>query len=177
MHGCESWTIKKAECQRIDAFELWCWRRHFRVPWTVRRCNQSILKEIIGRTGWVQSNDLEDHWVFFGRTNVETETPILFPPGGKNWVIWKDRDAGKDWRQEEKEITEDEMVGWHHRLNGHEFEPAPGVGYGQGGLVCCSPRGCKESDMTEQLNWTDNGGFCHLSNCIVAFFGQDLLTS
>ena len=80
---------------------------------------------------------------------------ILWPPDAKKWLIWKDPDAGKDWRWEEKGTTEDEMVGWHHRINGHEFEQAPGVDDGQGGLACCSPWGRKESDTTEQLNWTD----------------------
>ena len=100
MYGCESWTIRKAECQRIDAFELWCWRRLLRVPWTARRSNQSILKEI----------SLGVH----GRTDVEAETPILWPPDAKNWLLGKDPDAEKDWRQEEKGTTENEMVGWHH---------------------------------------------------------------
>ena len=107
MNGCESWTIKKAERQRTDAFELWCWRRLLRVPWTARRSNQSILKEI---------------WIFTGRTVAEAETPILWPPNTKSWLIWKDPDAGKDWRQEEKGMTEDEMVGWHYQYYGHEFE-------------------------------------------------------
>ena len=93
-------------------------------------------------------------WIFTGRTDVEVETPILQPPDVKNWLIWKDTDAGKDWRQEEKGTTENEMVGWHHRLDGHEFEWTPGVGDGQGGLACCDSWGHKESDMTEQLNWT-----------------------
>ena len=88
-------------------------------------------------------------WIFIGRTDIEAETPILWPPYAKSWFIWKDPDAGKDWRQEEKGMTEDEMVGWHHRLNGCEFEWTPGVGDGQGGLACCSPCGRKESDMTE----------------------------
>ena len=92
-------------------------------------------------------------WIFIGSTDAETETAILWPPGAKNWLIGKDPDAGKDWGQEEKGATEDEMVGWHHRLNGHEFEQAPGVGDRQGSLVCCSPWGRKESDMTEWLNW------------------------
>ena len=91
-------------------------------------------------------------WILTGRTDPEAETRILWPPDSKSWLIWKDPDAGKDWRREEKGTTEDERVGWHHRLNGHEFEQAPGVGDGQGGLECCSPRGCKESDTTEQ--WT-----------------------
>ena len=95
-------------------------------------------------------------WIFIRRTEVEAETPILWPPDAKSWLIWKDPDAGKDWRLEEMGTTEDEMVGWHHRLNGHEFEQAPGVGDGQGSLVCCSPWGREEwewlSDWTE-LNW------------------------
>ena len=94
-------------------------------------------------------------WIFTGRTEVEAETPTLWPPDVKNWLVWKDPDAGKDWKWEEKGMTEDEMVGWHHRLNGHEFEWTPGVGNGQGGLACCSPCCCKVSDMTEQLNWTE----------------------
>ena len=94
-------------------------------------------------------------WIFIGRTDAEAETPILWPPNVKYWLIRKDPDAGKDWRQEEKGTTEDEMVGWHHWFNGHEFEQAPGDCDGQGSLVCCSPWGSKESDMTEQLNWTE----------------------
>ena len=91
-------------------------------------------------------------WIVIGR--ADAETPILWPPDAKKWLNGKDRDAGKDWRQEEKGMAEDEMVGWHHRLNGHEFEQALGVGDGQRGLACCSSWGHKESDMTEQLNWT-----------------------
>ena len=94
-------------------------------------------------------------WVFIGRTDAEAATPILLLPDVKNWLIWKDPDAGKDWGQEEKGTTEDEMVGWHHWLDGHEFEQAPRVGDGQGSLVCCSPWGRKELDMTEWLNWTE----------------------
>ena len=92
-------------------------------------------------------------WKFFGRTDGEAETPTLWPPDAKNWLIWKDPDAGKDWRQEEKGTTQDEMVGWHHWLNGHEFGWTPGVGDGQGGLSL----GCKESGTAERLNWTDDG--------------------
>ena len=110
MYGCENWTIKKAEHWRIDAFELWCWRRLLRVPWTARRSNQSILKEI------------SPEYSLEGLTDAEAETPILWSPDAKNWLIGKDPDAGKDWRREEKGITEDEMVGWHHWLNGHEFD-------------------------------------------------------
>ena len=92
-------------------------------------------------------------WIFTGRTDVEAETPILWPPDAKNWLIWKDSDAGKDGRLEKKG-TEDEMVGWHHQLHEHEFEQALGVGDGQGSLACCTPWGRKKLDMTEWLNWT-----------------------
>ena len=139
MYGCESWTTKKAEHQRIDAFEPWCWRRLLRVPWI---SNQSILKEIS------PGCSLEG-------LRLKLKLPIFWPPDAQSWLIWKDSDAGKDWRQEEKGTTEDEMVGWHQRLNRHEFERAPGVGDGQGGLACCNSWGCKESDKTERLNWTE----------------------
>ena len=95
-------------------------------------------------------------WIFIGRTDAEAEIPVLWPLDAKNWLIGKDPDAGKDWRWEEKGMTEDKMVGWHHRLDGHKFEEAPGVGDGQGGLACCSPWGLKESDTTEWLNWTEH---------------------
>ena len=98
-------------------------------------------------------------WIFTGRTDAEAETPVLWPPDGKNWLTRKDPDAGKDWRHNEKGTTENKMIGWHHWLDEHEFEPAPGVGDGQGSLDCFSPQGCKESDTTEWLNWTDS------SNC------------
>ena len=92
-------------------------------------------------------------WTFIGRTDAGA--PILLPPDMKSQLIGKDPDTGKDWGQEEKGVTEDEMVEWHHWLNGHEFEQTPGNSEGQGSLACCSSWGCKESDMTEQLNWTD----------------------
>ena len=91
-------------------------------------------------------------WMFIGRTSAEAETPILWPPDVKSWLIRKDPDAGKDWRQKEKGTTEDEMVGWHYWLNGHESEQVPGDGKGQRSLECCSPWGPKDLDMTEQLN-------------------------
>ena len=108
MFRCDCWTIKKAERQRINAFELWCWRRLLRVSWTAKRSNQSILKEISPECS------LEGLMLKL--------KPILWPPDVKRWLIWKDPDAGKDWGREEKGTTEDEMVGWHHQLNGHEFE-------------------------------------------------------
>ena len=139
MYGCESWTVKKAERRRIDAF------------WTVvlEKTLESPLafKEIqpVHPKG-------DQSWVFTGRTDVEAETPILWPPDSKSWLIWKDPDAGKDWGQE-KGTTEDEMVGWHHQLDRHGFGWTPGFCDGQGGLVCCGSWDCKESDTTEQLNW------------------------
>ena len=159
MYGYESWTIKKAECRRIGVFEVWCWGRLLRVPWTARRSNQSIP---VGNQSWI----------FTGRTDAEAETPVLWPPDAKNWLIGKDPDAGKDWRWEEKGTTEDEMVWWYHLLDGHEFEQAPGDGDGQGGLVYYSPWCGKESDMTEQLNWTiirPLMNFCVLSLSHIVF--------
>ena len=97
----------------------------------------------------------DQSWLFTGRTDAEAETLVLWPPHAKSWFTGKDPDTGKDWGQEEKGTTEDEMAGWHHRLSGHEFEWTPGVGDGQGGLACCDSWGRKESDMTERLNWTD----------------------
>ena len=97
----------------------------------------------------------DQYWVFIGRTDIEAKTPLLLPPDVKSCFIWKDPDAGKDWGQEEKETTEDDMIGSHHRLSGHGFGWTPGVGDGQGGLACCSSWGRKKSDMTEQLNWTE----------------------
>ena len=99
------------------------------------------------------NNPVYQSWVFTGRTDVEAETPTLWPPDVESGLIWKDPDAGKDWGQEEKGTTEDEMAGWHHRLDGHGFGWTLGVGAGQGGLSCCSSWGRKESDMTEWLNW------------------------
>ena len=127
MYGCEHWIARKAECQRIDDFELWCWRRLLRVPWTARRSNQS------------KGNQL---WIFIGRIDAEAEAPILWPSDVKSWLTEKDPDAGRDWRQGVKRTAEDEIVGWHHWLNGHEFEQVAGDGEGQGSLVCCSPWGC-----------------------------------
>ena len=160
MYGCESWTIKKAECRRIDTFELWCWRRLLRVPWTARKSNQSILKEI--------GPSLEGLMLKL--------KPVLWPPDAKSWVTGKDPDAGKDWGQEEKGTTEDEMVGWHHRLNGHRFEWTPGVGDGQEHLACCSSRGGKEPDTTERLNWTEvlnNKG--KLEDCVARLIFSSLM--
>ena len=139
IYGCESWTIKKAECEKIDAFELWRWRRLLGVSWTARRLNQSILKVISPE-------------YLLKILMLKAEVPILWPPDAKSWLIWKDPNAGKDWGQEEKGTTEDEMVGWHHWLNRHEFESILGVDDGQGGLVSCSLWSRKDFITTEQPN-------------------------
>ena len=140
MYECESWTIKKVENWRIDAFELWCWRT-LESPLDCKEIQPVHPKGDQSR-------------IFIRRADAEAETTIFWPPEVKNWFIGKDLDAGKDWRQEEKGMTEDEMVGWHRWFNGHEFEKAPGVGDGQGSLVCNSPWGHNESVMTERVNWT-----------------------
>ena len=141
MYGCEISSIMKAECQRIDAFELWCWRRLLRVPWTARRFNQSILKESSPDFHWKD-------WCWSWNFNT-------LATWYEELTNWKDPDAGKNWLWEEQETTEDEIVGWHHLLDGHEFEQALEVGDGQECLACCSPWSCKESDMTEWLSWTE----------------------
>ena len=141
MYVCESWTIKKAECWRIDAFELWCWRRLLRVPWTARRSNQSVLRKPV-------LNIYGKNWCWSWNSNTLATWWEELTHWKRPWC-WERLKAGREGRRE------DEMVGWHHRLNGHESEQAPGVGDGQGSLACCSPWGCKELDTIDQLNWTD----------------------
>ena len=143
MYGCEIWTIKKADCQRINAFELCGVGEDFWESLGLqRRSNQSNPKG-------TQS------WIFIGRTDAEAETSVFWPPHAMSWLIGKDPDVGRYWGQEEKGMTEDEMAGWHHWLNGRESEWALGVGDGQGGLVCCNLWDHKEWDTTEQLNWAE----------------------
>ena len=142
MYGCGNWSTKKSERWRIDAFELWCWRRLLRVPWTARRSIQSILKEIspgCSLEGLMLKLKLQYFGHLMQRADSLEKTLMLEGIGG----------------QEEKGTTEDEMAGWHHWLNGREFEWTPGVGDGQGGLACCDSWVRKESDTTEQLNWTE----------------------
>ena len=134
IYGWESWARKKTEHQRIDAFKLWCWS-HLDIK---------KIKPVIPKGN--------QPWIFIGRTDAEAEAPILWPPDVKSRLTGKDSDIGKYWGQEEKRMTKDEMVGWHHWLNGHEYEQTPGDGEGQGRLACCIAWGCKELDMTEQLN-------------------------
>ena len=131
----ESWALKN-----------WCF-------WTV------VLEETLeSPLDWQEIQPVhpkDQSWVFIGGTDVEAETPVLWPPDAKRWLILKDPDAGKDWGQEEKGTTEDEMVGWHHRHDGYGFGWTPGVGDGQGGLACCDSWGREKLDMTEPLNWTE----------------------
>jgi len=142
IYECESWT------EESWAPKNWCF-------WTLvlEKTLESPLdcKEI-----QLVNSEGDQPWDFFGRNDAKAETPVLWPPQAKSWLIGKDSDAGRDWGQEEKGTTEDEMVGWHHRLNGREFEWTPGVGDGQGGLACCNSWGRKESDTTEQLIWSDH---------------------
>ena len=147
MYGCESWTIKKAECLRTDAFELW---------WESLELQRDPLncKEI--QPVHPKGNQ---SWIFIGRIDAEAEASIIWPPDVKNWLTGKD----PDWRQEEKGTTEDEMVGWHHRLDGHEFAWTLRVGDRQRSLACCSPWVCKELDMTEWRNWTEDS---YLTICL-----------
>ena len=141
MYGCESWTVKKAECQRIDAFELWCWRRLQRVPWTARRSNKSILREISPGCS-LEGMMLKLKLQYFGHLmrRVDSLEKSLMLGG-----IEGRRRRGK----------QDEMAAWHHWLNGREFKWTPGDGVGQGGLACCNSWGRRESDTTEWLNWTE----------------------
>ena len=145
MCGCKSWTIKKGEHRRTDAFELWYWKRLFESP-----LNRKEIQPVHSKGDW--------SWVYFGRNDAKAETPVLWPPHVKDWLIGKDSDAGRDWGKEEKGTIEDEMAGWHHWFDGCESEWTPGVGDGQGGLVRCNSWGHKESDTTEQLNWTEGLG-------------------
>ena len=139
MYGCESWTMKKAEHQRIDAFELWCWRRLLRVFLDCKEI-QPVHSEG------------DQPWDFFGRNDAKAETPVLWPPYAKSWLLGKDSDAGRDWGLEEKGTTEDEVVGWPHWLNRHESGQTLGDCKGQGSLTCYSPWSCKGTDMIERLN-------------------------
>ena len=179
MYGCECGTIKKAEHRRIDAFELWCWRR------LLSSLDYKEIKPVHPKGN--------QSWIFIGRVDAETETLILWPPDVKSWLIWKDPDLGKDWRQEEKGTTENEMVGWHHQLHVHEFEQALEIGDGQGNLMCCSPwchRVCeltyynailksttRKQCQTLQVKYPYKTAFASLASCILrGSSSPDLLT-
>ena len=142
--------------------QVWMWELDYKESWAPKNwCFWTVVleKTLESPLDFKEIQPVlpkgDQSWVFIRRTDGEAETPILWLPDVKSWLIWKDFDSGKDWRREEKETTEDEMVGWHHWL-GHEFGSTLGVGDGQGGLECCSEWGRKKSDTTEQLNWTES---------------------
>ena len=149
---------------------VWMWELDCEESWAPKNwCFWTVVLEKTSESPLEYKNIHPVHskgdqpWVFFGRNDAKAETPILWPPDAKSWLIGKDSDAGRDWGQEEKGTTEDELAGWHHWLNGRESEWTPGVGVGQGGLACCDSWGRKESDTTEWLNWTELNWSLHIS--------------
>ena len=153
----------------FSSSRVWIWELDHKDSWTPK--NQCFWTVVLKKTleSPLDCKEIKlvhpkgnQSWIFIGRTDAETEAPILWPPDAKNWLIGKDPDAGKDWRQEEMWMTEDEMVGWHDWLDRHEFEWALGVGVGQGSLEYCSPWSRKQLYMTEQLNWTDYNAVSHI---------------
>ena len=158
--------VRLVRAMVFPSSHVWVWELECKESWVPKNwCFWTVVLEKTLESP-LESKEIQpvnpkgnQSWIFIGRTDAEAETSILWQPDVKNRLIEKDPDARKDWRQEEKVMTEDEMVGWHHQLNGHEFEQAPaGVGDGQGSLVCCSPWGRKELDMTERLNWSVSHG-------------------
>ena len=157
-HFADKGRFSQSYC--FSSSHVWMWELDYKESWAPKNwCFWTVVLEKTLESPLDYKEIQPVHpkgnqsWIFIGRTDVEAETPILWPPDARSWLIWKDPDAGKDWRQEEKGMTEDEMVGWHHRLDGHEFEQALGVSAGQGGLACCSPRGRKERhDWATKLN-------------------------
>ena len=153
-------TLPSSQGYGFSSDHVWMWELDYKESWAPKNwCFWTVVLEKTLESPLDCKEIQAVHpkgdqpWVFIGRTDAEAETPTLRPPDAKSWLIGKDPDAGKDWGQEEKG-TEDEMVGWHHRLNGHGFGWIPGVGDGQGVLACCGSRGHKELDTTERLNWT-----------------------
>ena len=147
----------------FSSSHVWMWELDYKESWALKNwyfwivmLEKTLESPLDGKEIQPVHPKGDQSWVFIGRTDAEAETLILWPPDVKNWLLWKDRDAGKDWRWEEKRMTEDEMVGWHHWLNQHGFGWTPGVGDGQGRLACCDSWDCEELDMTEWLNWTEH---------------------
>ena len=144
----------------FSSSRVWIWELNYKESWAPKNwCFWTVVLEKTLESP-LDCREIQpvhpkgdQSWVFIGRTDVKAETPVLWPPDAESWLIGKDSDAGRDWGQEEKGMTEDEMVGQHHQLNGHEFGWPPGVGDGQGGLACCDSWGRKESDTTERLNF------------------------
>ena len=156
------------------------WELNYKESWVSKnRCFWTVVleKTLESPLDWKEIQLVHpkgsQSWIFIGRIGAEAKTSVLWPPDAKNWLPGKDPDAGKNWRQKEKGTSENEMVQWHHRLDGREFEQAPGVGDGQGSLVWWSPWGCKESDMTERLNCITVTVSCiniHTIQCFAVFF-------
>ena len=151
----------------FSSSHVWMWKLDYKESWEPKNwCFWTVVleKTLESPLDCKEINTVNpkgnQSWIFIGRTDAEAETPVFWPPDAKNWFIGKGPVSGKDWRQEEKGMTAGEMVGWHHQLDGDEFEQAPGVGDDQGILVYCSPWGCKEMDMTEWLNWTVTDSLC-----------------
>ena len=151
--------VPSSQSYGFSSSHIWMWELDHKESWALKNwCSWTVVleKTLESPLGCKEiklvSPQGNQSWIFIGRTNTEAETPILWTPNAKNWLIGKDPNAGKDWRQEENRTIEVEMVGRHHRLDGHEFEQAPGVGNGQGSLACCSPWGHKELNITERLN-------------------------
>ena len=153
---------KASQSYGFSSSHVWIWELDYKESWVQKNwCFWTVVLEkalespLDGKEIQPIHPKGDQSCVFIGRNDVEAETPILWPPDAKSWLIWKDPDTGKDWGQEEKGMTEDEMAGWHHWVNGPGFGCTPGVGDGQGGLACCSSWGRKESDTIERLNWTE----------------------
>ena len=163
---------RPSQSHGFSSSHVWMWELDYKESWVLKKwCIWTVMLEKTLESP-LDCDEIQlvhpkgnQSWIVIGRTDAEAETPVCWPPDAKNWLIWKNPDAGKDWRQEERGTTEDEMVGWHYRLNGHEFEQAWGVGDGQGNLVCCSLWGPKESDTTERLNRTE---LKFIETCFVA---------
>ena len=151
--------VCSSQSYAFSSSHVWMWELDYTESWVLKNwCFWTVLEKTLESP--LDCKEIKpvnpkgnQSWIFIGRTDAEADTSILWPPDMKNRLTGRDPDAGKDWRREEEGMTENEMAGWHHQLNGHEFEQAPGVGDGQGSLVCCSPWDRKESDMTEWLNW------------------------
>ena len=171
------WLIgPSSQSYDFSSSHVWMWELDYKESWVLKNwCFWNVVLEktlessLDSKVIQIVHPKGNHSWIFIGRTDVEAETPILWPPDVKNWLIWRNPDAGKEGRWEEKGTTEDEMAGWHHQLDGHEFEWTPGVGDGQGNLACCSSWGRKEPDTTELLNWTQDWNF-QKSTLFLRFF-------
>ena len=170
-HGfCRYWKAETLLCQQglssqgydFSSGHVWIWELDYEEGWAPKNwyfwtvvLEKTLESPLDCKEIQTVHSKGDQPWAFFGRNDAKAETPVLWPPHAKSWLIGKDSDAGRDWGQEEKGMTEDEIAGWHHWLDGREFEWTLGVGDGQEGLACCNSWGHKESDMTEWLNWTE----------------------